>query len=85
MPAYERTYSMSGWRQVQRQIKRENDYIKSLPLPIRKAIKARDAALATYGAACIAKKEHAGLVALRAAYDALRIEADKMIEEYHND
>lgn len=84
----ERTYSMSGWRQVQRQVKQQNDrqraYIKSLPLPIRKAIKRCNAAQVAYNLAALNKAEHRVLIELHQAYEAIRNEVDRMIRE-HND
>lgn len=82
MTTYTKTYSgVAGWRRVQKQIKAQNDKIRSLPAPIRKAIKARGEALGVYSQAVIDNADRTTLLALRAAYDELCNKVQQMIEE----
>ena len=72
----------SGARKAADQRKAHNNFIKSLPLAIRKAIKARGAALVAYNTAVIDGHETVSL--LGKTYHDLCAKVDQMLQECKN-
>ena len=69
----------SGARKAAEQRKAHNDFIKSLPLAIRKAIKSRDAALIAYNTAVIDGLSRETVNDLGAQYRTLREQVEIMV------
>lgn len=74
----------SGQRKADEQMKRERDFIKSLPLAIRKAMKERNDALAAYNIAVSDKAEREFVISLGQAYRTLDAQVNEMIKEHRN-
>lgn len=69
----------SGNRKAAEQLKAEKDFIKSLPLAIRKAMKARDAACAAFNAAVGDNLDRSIIIQRSAEYHALVNQVNEMI------
>lgn len=72
----------SGQRKADQQIKAERDFIKSLPLAIRKAMKERDQSLITLNGMINGDRD--AFITQRRLYDTLRIQVETMIKEFRH-